>query len=99
MAGVRQLIARIDDDLHRRLKERAAAEGVALNALVTRVLEEALSGDDERTRAFSRLEAAGRRVVPPAPAGAPSRDDAVAATRGWGSAVGEALAAQRAVVR
>jgi antitoxin FitA len=32
---MRQLIARIDDDLHRRLKERAAREGRSLNDLVT----------------------------------------------------------------
>lgn len=35
---MRQLIARIDDDLHARLKERAAKEGRSMNALVTEVL-------------------------------------------------------------
>ena len=97
---MRQLIARIDEDLHARLKRRAAADGVSLNALVTCLLADAVAGDDDRSRLARRLEATGRRVLPPAPpAGPPSRDAAVAATRGAGSAASEAVAAERSAAR
>ncbi len=40
--AMRQIITRVDDDLHAKLKERAAAEGRSLNALVVDALEAAL---------------------------------------------------------
>jgi plasmid stability protein len=52
---MRQLIAWIDEDVHRRLKERAAREGRSLNDLVTDVL--AAAADDE-------LASFRRRLVP-----------------------------------
>lgn len=36
---MRQLITRLDDDLHARLKARAQAEGRSVNALVVEALE------------------------------------------------------------
>jgi plasmid stability protein len=60
---MRQLIARIDDDLHRRLKERAAREGRPLNDLVTEVLAAAV--DDEAASFRRRLDRSGLRVLPP----------------------------------
>jgi predicted HicB family RNase H-like nuclease len=42
---VKQLITRIDDDLHRRLKERAAEQDRSLNDLVSSVLAAAVQDD------------------------------------------------------
>jgi plasmid stability protein len=93
---MRQLITRIDDALHARLKERAAAEGRSVNALVTEMIENGVSADDERRRWKARLKAEGRLVVPtplwPVPA---SRDEAIETTRGWGTSVSEELEKQR----
>jgi plasmid stability protein len=93
---VRQLIARIDDDLHARLKARAAEERRSLNAVVTELLEQGLAADDPRARLRARLKAAGLLTVPPQPEGpVPSRDEAIALTRGVGRAASEALEADR----
>ncbi|MGH2769249.1 MAG: FitA-like ribbon-helix-helix domain-containing protein, partial [Actinomycetota bacterium] len=51
---MRQLITRVDEDLHRRLKERAAVERRSVNALVTELLTRALSGTDEPARVRAR---------------------------------------------
>jgi antitoxin FitA len=97
---VRQLISRIDDDLHRRLKERAAREGRSLNDLVTDVLAEAV--DDEATSFRRRLDRSGLRVLPPASPVPGQRvdpdheDDGLAdEDPGAGDAVLEALLAER----
>jgi antitoxin FitA len=93
---VRQLIARIDDQLHGRLKARAAAERRSLNSLVQELLVQGLSADDERERIRARADASGLRVVPRPERGAPSHKAAIAATRGAGQSASEALAAERA---
>jgi plasmid stability protein len=91
---VRQLITRIDDDLHERLKARAAAEGRSMNAYVADVLTRAVrSGNDTSIR--ERLAREGLLATPPRPAGAPTRDDVVALTRGAGTAASEALERDR----
>ena len=59
---VRQLITRIDEDLHRRLKERARDEGRSLNALVTQILEEAVPDESPRARLRRRLRERGMLV-------------------------------------
>lgn len=41
---MRQLITRIDDELHARLKRRAAADGRSLNSLAAEALEAVASG-------------------------------------------------------
>lgn len=93
---MRQLITRIGDDLHVRLKARAEAEHRSVNSLVTELLENGVPQADAHRRWRARLEAEGRVVIPtpkwPAPA---SRDEAIAATRGWGTSVSEALEADR----
>lgn len=96
MWSMRQLIARIDERLHDELKGRAAAEGRSLNSLVIEILSAAVSGDDERSRVRARLATAGIRVAPKPPSRVPSRDRAIAATRGAGRVASEALAAERA---
>jgi antitoxin FitA len=93
---VRQLIARIDDELHERLKARAAAERRSLNSLVRELLLRGLPEEAARDGLRARAESAGLRVVPKAVRQPPSRDAAIAATRGAGTAASEALAAQRA---
>jgi|HubBroStandDraft_4_1064222.scaffolds.fasta_scaffold210880_1 hypothetical protein len=94
---MRQLIARVEDDLHDRLKARAKADGRPLNAIVIDALEGALrQPSDDRARLRAKLASTGGLVVPPRPERTPSRAAAIAATRGAGSAVSEALAAERA---
>lgn len=93
---MRQLITRIGDDLHTRLKARAAAEHRSVNSLVTELLEHGVSKSDARSRWRARLEAEGRVVIRTPKWRAPtSRDEAIAATRGWGASVSEALRADR----
>lgn len=93
---VRQLIARIDDRLHRRLKARAAAEGRSMNALVTEVLTNAVSPQDERAALDARLDALGLRRVFPPKRRPRSLDAVIRGLRGTGTAASDALAAERA---
>ena len=92
---MRQLITRIDDELHRRLKRRAAAEGRSVNALVTDLLRDAVAVQDERALVHARLRALGRLANIPRPRKAISRDAAIALTRGAGAAGSQALADDR----
>lgn len=97
MTLVRQLITRVDDELHAKLRGRANAEGRSVNSLVVDILTAETSGATRKATAFRRrARAAGRLVVPPRPAGAPSRETVEKVTRGAGSAVSDALAAERA---
>lgn len=91
---VKQLISRIDDDLHRRLKERAAQEGRSVNDLVAETLAAAVM--DGRESFGRRLKLSGLRVLPPAPMQPPpSLDDVLDANRGSGTVVSDALQAER----
>lgn len=67
--GVKQLITRIDERLHRRLKDRAAIQGRSMNAVVTDLLEKGLSADDERARFRARVKEMGLLYEPPEPKG------------------------------
>jgi antitoxin FitA len=94
---VRQLIARIDDALHARLKERARDQGRSVNALVTEILEQAVPEETPRERLRRRLEAEGRLVGIEAPDGAPSLEEVREMLRGEaGQAFLEALKDARA---
>ncbi len=84
---MRQLITRVDDDLHARLKQRAADEGVSMNALVTRILGDALA-ETSRERFLRQLEREGRRYIPPQPADPPTHDELRASA---GPEAGEAV--------
>lgn len=90
---VKQLIARIDDDLHRRLKERAAEQDRSLNDLVSSVLAAAV--EDDSASLHRRIDQHDLRVLPPQPSSAPARDATIERQRGSGRAVSEALAADR----
>ena len=98
---MRQLITRIDDGLHARLKDRARAAGTSVNALVVEALERlTVEAEDPRALVRRRARDAGMLAVPPVSDAPPSsivgaREAVVAATRGAGTAVGEALAAER----
>lgn len=92
---MRQLIARIDDDLHGRLKRRAAVEGRSLNAMVSDILRRAVVTHDERELVRARMRALGRLAYIPRPKRVPSRRAVSRMTRGMGSSVSEALAKER----
>lgn len=93
---MKQLITRLDDELHARLKQRAAAEGRSVNDLVTRALANAVEQPMTRQAVRSRAEATGRLVVPEQPDTTPDAAAVREATRGCGQAASEALAAERA---
>jgi hypothetical protein len=97
MSGVRQLITRIDDALHARLKQRARDEGRSMNALVTELLEQAVPEETPRERLRRRLKAEGRLHEFPAPANPPTREEVIEMLRGdAGRAFLEALGEDRA---
>ena len=89
---MRQLITRIDDELHARLKTQAAAEGRSVNSLVRDLLERELPVQDRRAALRARMKALGVLAeFPPSKRPRRSRDEVIALTRGWGTAVSEAL--------
>jgi plasmid stability protein len=92
---VRQLITRVDDELHRELKRRATAEGRSVNALVTELLRTAVVRQDPRELVRARMRALGRRANIPRPRNAPSLDTVEKLTRGLGTRASEALEADR----
>jgi plasmid stability protein len=93
---MRQLLTRIDDTLHARLKQRARDEGRSVNALVTEILEQAVPDETPRERLRRRLKAEGRLVEIPAPEDPPSLEEVRAMLRGdAGKAVLEALEEDR----
>lgn len=88
------MITRIDDDLHQRLKQRAAEQERSLNDLVSSILAEAVPGPPLSLR--ERLARSGMQVFPPKPASPPpTMDELLERLRGTGTAVSEALAADR----
>lgn len=89
-------MARIDDDLHARLRRRAQREGRSMNSIVVEVLEAAAPPEDPRELLRARAAAAGLLYTPPPPDGPVlSLDEVIALTRGLGTAVSEALEADR----
>ncbi len=59
---MRQLITRIDDALHARLKARAGDQGRSMNALVTEILEQWVPDESPRARLRRRLKERGMLV-------------------------------------
>jgi plasmid stability protein len=93
--SVKQLITRLDDGLHARLKAQAAAQGRSLNDLVTEVLAAAVGQPMTRQLVRARAQAADLLVWPPTPERVVTRDEALGATRGLGAAASGALDAER----
>lgn len=90
---MKELYLRLDDDLHRRLEERAAEQDRSLNDLVTSVLAAAVADDAASIR--HRIETSGLRVLPPQPIVPVDRTAIVDQRPGAGRAVIEALSADR----
>jgi len=93
-ATVKQLITRIDEELHARLKGRAASEGRSLNALVTEALEGAAPAEESpqewlRRRARER----GVQLLEPTrpPMDPEERERIIEANRGLGPFIDEFL--------
>lgn len=94
---MRQLLTRIDDDLHRRLKERARDQGRSVNALVTEILEEAVQDESPREGLRRRLAERGMLAEIEAPKDVPSLEEVLELLRGdAGRAVLEGLEETRA---
>jgi antitoxin FitA len=93
---VRQVITRVEDELHARLKEAAAAQGISVNAFVVDTLAAAVGATTPRESVRRRAETAGRRVLPPPPDETPTWADVDAAGAEAGTAVSKALAEERA---
>lgn len=93
---MRQLITRIDDDLHARLKDVAQRQGRSVNSVVVEALE-TVAGEpvDPGAALRRRLADLGMLVVPPKPDSAPTREELAAESRGTGRAVTDALFAER----
>lgn len=72
--GMRQLIARIDDDLHARLKARAKAEHRSLNALVTEALEAAVAHPVDKAAVLRRRIASAGLAARTSPPSGPALD-------------------------
>ncbi len=94
--GVRQLIARVDDDLHARLKAKAKAEGRSLNALVNDALR-AVAAEEETPgqRLLRRAAELGIDLIPWGPS-IDEEDEFIASTKGAGTASQEILAEREA---
>lgn len=94
---MRQLITRIDDTLHARLKERARDQGCSVNALVTEILDEAVPDENPRQRFRRRLRERGMLVELDVPEPTLTREEVREMLRGdAGRAVLEALEEDRA---
>jgi len=92
---MKQMITRLDDDLHSRLKARAAVEDRSVNELVIAILTGALDGAATRQAIRDRAWATGRLVVPEPPTRTPRPDEVELAARGFGDAVSGALERER----
>jgi len=92
---MKQLIARVDDDLHRRLKERAQEEGRSMNAVVVDALQRLVEKPPTAREAMRRrLREAGllvERGDVPRDAEGPSRDEVIEMWRGHGRELLDAL--------
>ncbi|MFI6450748.1 FitA-like ribbon-helix-helix domain-containing protein [Streptosporangium amethystogenes] len=96
---MKQLLLRIDDDLHQRITRRARRTGRSINATAGEILAHGVS--DEALDARAELRARARRLgvlaeQPPAPPVTEAdRERALAATRGIGPILDELWAEGR----
>lgn len=90
---MKQILTRVSDELHGSLKRRAAREGRSMNDLVVSAIEEIIrESDDPRERLRARASDLGLLTTPTRPAARPvDRDRVIAANRGRGPALSEAL--------
>jgi plasmid stability protein len=85
------LITRIDDELHARLKARAEAEGRSMNDLVTEALQGIVRQTETPRQRKDRLLAEGKLVSFKPDGEVLGHDELEKRSRGWGTAVSEAL--------
>jgi|GEM_PF-625225 len=96
--GVKQLLLRVPEELHRRLVARAAREGRSLNAVATEILDAAAEADSGDRRARVRAAAAASGALRPLtarPLSAVRRQRAIASTRGLGAQLDRLLTDER----
>ena len=96
--GVKQLLLRVPEELHRRLVARAAREGRSLNAVATEILDAAAEADSGDRRAKLRAAAAASgtlQTMTARPVSAARRQRAIASTRGLGAQLDRLLADER----
>lgn len=92
---MRQLIARIDDELHARLKAKAKVERRSMNSIVREAIESCVGQQSERERILADLDRRGWIVTPPPPDHVPTDEELAEATRGSGTSLSEALEEDR----
>lgn len=85
------MITRLDDELHARLKAKAQAEGRSVNDLVTEVLKAAVSTPESPQEWHKRLVEEGKLIAFTPEGQASGHDELERLSRGWGTAVSEAL--------
>jgi len=98
IGGVKQLLLRVPEELHRRLVARAAREGRSLNAVATEILDAAAEADSGDRRAKLRAAAAASGALQTSttsPVSAARRQRAIASTRGLGVQLDRLLADER----
>lgn len=98
MVGMKQLLLRVPEDIHRRLTARAAREGRSLNAVATEILDAAADADSGDRRAQLRAAAAAAgtlRAVSARPVSAARRRQITESTSGLGPQVDRLLAHER----
>ena len=98
--GVKQLLLRVPEDIHRRLVARAAREGRSLNAVATEILDAAAAADadsgDRRAQLRAAAAAAGTlRGVDARPPSADRRRRIIESTRGLGPQIDRLLTQER----
>lgn len=96
--GVKQLLLRVPEELHRRLLARAAREGRSLNAVATEILDAAAEADSGDRRAQIRAAAAASgvlRTLTARPVSAARRQRVIASTRGIGTQLDHLLDDER----
>jgi plasmid stability protein len=95
---VKQLLLRVPEDIHRRLKARAVREGRSVNALATEILDSAADSDqgDRGARLRAAATAAGSlHSVDAKPVRSARRRRIIASTRGLGPRIDRELQHER----
>ena len=94
---MKQLLLRVPDELHARLKRRAEREGRSVNAMATQILSDApdphADAEERRARLRAKIAELGwappERPSPGPPMTAEEREAAIASTRGLGPGVAD----------
>jgi uncharacterized protein (DUF1778 family) len=96
MIAMRQMITRLNDDLHEALKRKAKAEGKSLNAFVVDTLSGSVTPEDTQAAFVEELRARGLLSEHDPPDGPiPTLEEVLAMSKGCGPAFSDALDAER----